>query len=141
MNRYKLRFHHVMCMHTYSGTGYSKEFSLRMEQLISDCQNHPETILDLTGCCDDLCAVCPHRRESLCKDAASIAQRDQEVQGYFCLKKGTLTYRELLRQIGGRFSAIERASQVCHSCQFYRLCDSVLPKQLELSVLLQPPAD
>lgn len=132
MNRYNLRFHHVMCMHTYSGTGYSKEFSHRMEQLIFDCQNYPETELVLTDCCDDLCTVCPHRSGAVCEDALSIARRDDEVRNYFELKKGVLTYRELLQQVGKRFSEVTRAAQVCHSCKFYELCDTVLPKKIGL---------
>lgn len=130
MKQYNLRFHHVMCMHTYSGTGYSKKFSEKMEQLITDCQQFPETSLLLIDHCDDLCSACPHRRADGCKEEASIIQRDQEVREYFGLQKGRLTYNELIQQIHAAFSEIKTISQVCHTCRFYPLCDAVLPKTL-----------
>lgn len=132
MIKYRLRYHHVMCMHLYSGTGYSEAFCRQMEQLLQDCQDAPNNIsITLISSCDDLCAVCPNRTGAICKEEASIRQRDREVQAYFKLADGWKgTYADLIEQIRLPFSKIQRASDVCHRCQFYGLCDHVLPKKL-----------
>ncbi|WP_052446648.1 DUF1284 domain-containing protein [Candidatus Soleaferrea massiliensis] len=127
----RLRHHHLMCMHTYSGTGYSGEFCRNMERILQTLRQNPDTAVMLSAACDDICGACPNRIGGRCREEASIQKRDAKVAAFFnCGGDIQTTYRQLLDKIGPAFSKLTDVSQVCHRCEFYELCNAVLPKKL-----------
>lgn len=126
-----LRFHHLLCMHTYSGTGYSEDFCRNMERIRSHLFENPDTIVKLIKGCDDICANCPNRTGHLCKEEKSILKRDRDTAAFFMLEEGAcLSYRDLVKKINPRFSALWDIRTVCIRCEFASLCNAVLPKNL-----------
>ena len=127
----RLRHHHLMCMHTYSGTGYSGDFCRNMEQILRTLRRNPDTVIALSAACDDICGACPNRIGNRCQEEVSIQKRDAEVAAFFDCRSGMrMTYRQLLEKIGPAFSKLTDVSEVCHRCEFYDLCNAVLPKKL-----------
>lgn len=60
-----LRPHHLLCIRTFSGAGYSHEFIDNMHRVVSACKIPSQTIKIVEGL-DDICACCPHNQGNLC---------------------------------------------------------------------------
>lgn len=61
MKEIKLRYHHVMCIHTYSGHGYDEKFTENIENVIKIFKEEPNINIRFVDNCDDVCKSCPNR--------------------------------------------------------------------------------
>ena len=74
----RLRAHHLFCLLSFSGEGYSDEFVEKFAELAEHYRN-PDTLIEVLDHPDDACAACPH----LSPDDGCFSPRDgpeQEVQ-------------------------------------------------------------
>ncbi len=126
----RLRPHHLLCMLTYVGKGYTKAFTANFDRLLPVILAGNPLQIVLTP--DDICQpllnepdeVCHCFNASVCQ-RDKLAQQDMSMLG-FNIEDGqifslTPQHIQLLRQA---FAAgtIRRA---CHGCQWYELCTSV----------------
>ena len=61
-----LRPHHLLCLQTFVGRGYSDEFVSRMTLVKRQLTEDPDTPIVLVIGADDLCAHCPNCVEGKC---------------------------------------------------------------------------
>ncbi len=59
-----LRPHHGLCILSFTGHGYSEDFTNHMTSLVSMLRSCPETLVQIQKGCDFLCSHCPHRQSS-----------------------------------------------------------------------------
>lgn len=131
MKEIKLRYHHIMCMHTYSGHGYNERFSKNIEKIIKVFNENPNINIRFVDKCDDICKVCPNRVGEYCSGEDSIREKDNNVKKYFQLERKFIdTYKELVEEIKPTFSELQDISEVCGQCDFKKLCNKVLPKNI-----------
>ena len=74
------RPHHFLCSLGFQGKGYSDAFTANMSGIVIDRLRAPggdDTVIEVTGATDDICAPCPKRRDTLCTEQDKIAALDR----------------------------------------------------------------
>jgi len=61
-----LRPHHLLCLQTFTGRGYSEEFVRHMTLVRDQLIREPLTPVELVSGVDDLCAHCPNNVDGQC---------------------------------------------------------------------------
>ena len=61
-----LRPHHLLCLQTFTGHGYSEEFVRHMALVKRQLTREPRTAIELVSGVDDLCAHCPNNVDGQC---------------------------------------------------------------------------
>ena len=61
-----LRPHHLLCLQTFVGHGYSPEFTAHMTIVQKQLTTDPLTPITLVNCPDDLCGHCPNCVDGSC---------------------------------------------------------------------------
>ncbi len=59
----KLRGHHLICFHFFSGKGYNREF---VENLRNTLEKIAEFGVEVSHGADDVCSRCPHLKGGIC---------------------------------------------------------------------------
>ena len=67
----RIRAHHLLCLLSFSGEGYSDSFVEKFRQL-AKLYRKPDSIIEVLDCPDDACSACPH----LSPDDGCISPRD-----------------------------------------------------------------
>src|SRR3990172_4704328 len=89
-----LRAHHLLCICTFSGTGYSAEFTSNMRTIVDACRRPGQRVALVEGS-DDVCAPCPHHAGSICNsDDERAALMDRFVHTALGVETGGI-YRSL----------------------------------------------
>ena len=55
----RIRAHHLLCLLSFSGDGYSDSFVEKFHEL-AGIYRGPNSIIEVLDCPDDACAACPH---------------------------------------------------------------------------------
>jgi len=144
----RLRPHHLLCMLTFAGKGYSPDFIANFERITARIASGNQTI-EITFAPDDICAPLLTDASCHCRDA-SVSERDTLAAESLAqllqqpIESGTqitLTAATLdrLRQ-AFRAGTIRRA---CHGCQWVPLCDGIAASNFIDTRLLapHPPSD
>jgi uncharacterized protein len=126
----RLRPHHLLCMLTFAGKGYSPDFIANFDRITAQIASGNQTI-ELTFAPDDICAPLLADASYHCRNT-SISERDslaaealtellqEPVQPGTSL---TLTTSTLDRMRHAFHSGSIR--KACHGCQWSPLCDSI----------------
>ncbi len=69
-----LRGHHLICLHFFTGEGYSKEFVENLYSVINRTENE---IIHVAEGADEICKKCPYLIDNICKDEKEIADMDK----------------------------------------------------------------
>lgn len=101
----RFRPHHFLCALGYQGKGYSIQFTANMDAIVLGQLRNPEqadTLIEVIGISDDICAPCPHRRGEACDEQSKIAALDRRHAGHLDLHEGEVvswhTLRERIKQ-------------------------------------------
>lgn len=126
----RLRPHHLLCLLTFAGKGYSPDFVARFEKIASRIAAENELVEIVSGP-DDICAALLADPACHCRDA-NIAERDrlaseavselldQPVEAGAKLQLG----RKILDSLRQAFAA-GTIRQACCGCQWSPLCDAI----------------
>jgi hypothetical protein len=63
----RLRGHHLVCLHFFSGEGYGEEFVERLHALVETAEEGGE--VEIVPGPDDVCEMCPYLEGGLCRFA------------------------------------------------------------------------
>ncbi|QXT38828.1 DUF1284 domain-containing protein [Gymnodinialimonas ceratoperidinii] len=75
-----LRPHHILCALGFEGHGYSDAFTANMEAIVIGqlrTEAGDETVIQITGGADAICAPCPRRRGAGCEAQTEIDTLDR----------------------------------------------------------------
>lgn len=113
-----LRGHHFICLHFFTGEGYSEEFVENLHAVIGRAKN--EGIFVVEGA-DDVCKKCPFLVKRTCKDEKEIAEMDKIALGLLNLKiMDTVSWdkiKEKLPEIFNRWYSL-----YCIPCIYLNVC-------------------
>ncbi len=122
MSALPFRPHHLLCTLSYSGHGYSPEFTEKMDGLVARLRAGEEPQLMLTCSADTLCAVCPNRRGDGCSTDEKVMRYDRLTLEALGLRDGdVISYGECKRLLRQRIDAA-RFEHICGDCQWRELC-------------------
>jgi len=63
----KLRAHHLLCYHGFSGHGYDERFVDNMKAIMDKFLANPETVVQIVSGPDVICDSCPHLGKNGCE--------------------------------------------------------------------------
>jgi len=127
----RYRPHHFLCSLGFQGKGYSDEFSANMTRIVMGNLRAPggdDTMIEVVGITDDICAPCPKRRGTLCSSQDKITALDYRHARALGLFDGsTLTWGEAKRRIVKRVPP-GSLQNLCKGCEWLELglCEAAL---------------
>ena len=137
----RLRPHHLLCMLTFAGEGYSPEFVTNFERITHRVARGIQTIEIVFGP-DDICAPILDDTSCHCLNA-SIRERDPLASVALAdlleepLKEGAVfkLSRETLDRMRNAFAA-GTIRKACVGCQWSPICDSIAKDNFNQTALL-----
>lgn len=138
----RIRPHHLLCMLTFAGKGYSPEFVANFERVARLIASGGQTLEIVFGP-DDICSAILSESECHCRNA-TVLERDrlaadaletllsQPIDEHSRLQLSPKT----LDQMRAAF-AVGTIRKACHGCQWSPLCDSLAKDSFGESTLLR----
>ena len=132
-----LRPHHLLCLQTFTGRGYSEEFVRHMTLVKRQLTRDPRTAIELVSGVDDLCAHCPNNADGQCT-SDNPALFDSKVSrklystGIISPDAASKDHPGKRPVLTGIPDALEISSSVleecCPGCEWKELCLSIAGK-------------
>lgn len=116
-----LRPHHLLCTLSYSGHGYSEDFTKRMDALTARLRSGEEPTFKLQVSPDCLCEVCPNRTENGCESDEKVLRYDRKTLDALGLCEGETDYAEAKRLLRDKLTD-ELLRSICGDCEWRELC-------------------
>ncbi|MGE5482822.1 MAG: DUF1284 domain-containing protein [Bacteroidota bacterium] len=123
-----LRGHHLICLQTFAGRGYDRDFVTNMEEIVRSLRARPDQEVRLLAGCDSVCSCCPSKSGGLCRSGGELAEarvsrKDRLVLGMIGVSPGAVLpfalvdarIRHVLRQD-------PELKQVCGGCEWWDIC-------------------
>jgi hypothetical protein len=129
----RYRPHHFLCTLGFAGEGYSSGFTANMARIVDGTLRAPggdDTVIEVVGATDDICAPCPKRRGSLCESQRKIDRLDARHARALGLVPGAqLSWGEARARIV-RNVPPGALSHLCEGCQWLELghCENALSR-------------
>jgi uncharacterized protein len=125
-----IRAHHLLCLLGFHGLGYSPEFVKEMAKVNRRLKTKPGTAVKILNSCDDICFVCPHRKNGHCSKGkysyGRVRETDKKVLSALGLKNGDILLsgrlRKLIREKIGSFPELVKICGMCgwrETCTYY----------------------
>jgi len=121
----RLRGHHLLCLLSFSGDGYSPEFVERFRSL-ADSYREPGLVVRVLASPDDACAACPHLDAGGCASPmdgpeADVAALDAAVLDALGIAPGPHLAHDLHRLV----AALSEGTlhRLCRACSWYGRTD------------------
>lgn len=127
----RYRPHHFLCSLGFQGKGYSETFTANMSAIVMGRLRAPsgdDTMIEVVGATDDICAPCPKRRDALCTVQPKIERLDAAHSLALSLSPGDrLTWGEAKARIRANVPAGSLVG-LCAGCEWqpYGMCDAAL---------------
>ena len=120
----KLRGHHLICLHFFSGEGYSSEFVVNLRGILERAEAGEE--IDVYSGADDICRRCPHLKRGKClydKDRdAEIKEMDRRAMKLLRLKiRGRVKWSDIKEKIPEILD--EWSREYCEECDWRKVCE------------------
>lgn len=129
----RYRPHHFLCSLGFQGKGYSDAFTANMSAIVMGRLRAPggdETLIEVTGTADAICAPCPKRQGEGCEAGGKIARLDAAHAYVLNLAPGDrLTWGDAKARIRASVPA-GSLRQLCAGCEWepLGLCEAALAR-------------
>lgn len=121
-NKICLRPHHLMCIQSYIGKGYSEEFVKNMDVVVGSLIENVDQTIRLVEGNDHICNHCPHNIHGVkCESDDKVITMDKKVLKYLEITPGEYTYSYLLNRLKEKLNE-EAFKDICGDCEWYNLC-------------------
>ncbi len=114
-----IRPHHLLCVGSFQGKGYSPEFTAHMTAVIAMLQE--QTAVTLICACDAICEACPNRCGEHCDAEEKVQRYDRAVLQYCGLQENESLPWGMLQSIAKQH-AVPHLQEICAGCHWYAIC-------------------
>lgn len=119
----KLRGHHLICLHFFSGEGYDSVFTENLTDVLRRAVGED---IKVCGDADDVCEKCPYRNGFKCKYAEDsdedIRKMDDMALSLLGMEKGSIIRwektKEKLPEIFHKWHKHQ-----CRECEWHKVCE------------------
>ncbi len=118
-----LRAHHLLCMRSFQGKGYSREFVKNFYKVIDKLKRNPS--ITVVNRPDVICEKCPHNKNGCVKKGPKSELRVRKKDNEF-IKALSLTLNKTMK--ANRIKEItekitkEGIKKLCRNCQWLDYC-------------------
>jgi hypothetical protein len=128
MSPLRLRGHHLICLHFFSGEGYNFEFIGNLKKILERAESGEE--IEICSGADDICRKCPHLKGKRCfydKDTdGEIREMDRKA-----IKLLRLSSQKRVKwmKIRDEIPEIihEWSRDYCETCGWRKACEATFP--------------
>ena len=123
-----LRTHHVICMQSFIGKGYSKEFTENFSNILQYLKlNQNQKCINLVNYCDDICKYCPNRLyNNQCKNEIFIKYLDNSYKSICNISYTTQYSLNEINTIIKDNITINKFNKICSNCQWFGICSKLI---------------
>lgn len=122
----KIRAHHLLCIQGFQGYGYSEEFTENMSKVIQNLKSFPDHKIQITTCCDVLCACCPHNIANKCAESSNsnekMIEMDIKVLKTIGLQANTIIEAHDAFQLVNKYFKSSHIIEICGNCKWKDKC-------------------
>jgi len=122
---FSLRAHHLMCVTTYQGKGYSPDFVANMNRVWHALRSGAYPQVEVHAVADPLCQACPNLQDpaepTSCQFQRSIEARDRRLLAAMGWEEGQIVELESVMKYILTHHA-DLLSQVCVGCDWMAIC-------------------
>ena len=120
-----MRAHHLICMRSFQGNGYSANFVDNFQKVISKI-NGENPVIKIVNCPDVICKACPHNKNGCIKKGpkSEVKVRNKDNNFISLLKldlNNEMKANELINLINERITNIE-IKDICKECEWLKYC-------------------
>lgn len=126
-----LRAHHLICLQSFIGKGYSDEFASHLKK-ISDFLRQKKQIIVITNKSDDICKKCPLKTGKHCSNEEQISHLDEAYLKILKLSTNMMVSFSEVTNIILNSLTKEEFDRNCKTCQWYNICNKYLGKSLKI---------
>src|SRR3990167_8012691 len=122
------RPHNFMCALGFQGMGYSPAFIENFAIIIGVLAQNEDVPIMIVGESDSVCAACPHKRGTACKDEREIRSLDERHSKILGLVKNvSITWREAKKLMKEKMT-LTAFHTACEGCSWKSLgvCETAL---------------
>ncbi|RSK29246.1 DUF1284 domain-containing protein [Bacillus sp. HMF5848] len=130
-----LRGHHLLCVHGFSGMGYSPSFIEKMTEIVDDIRNSEiDFDIKVVAAFDDACMSCPHRGLTRCQASEGsqehVLSMDEKVIRHLGLRPGQTYTKSQLLKLTAKKVEPQHLDYLCDGCSWlsYGVCKEGLDK-------------
>jgi len=120
----KLRGHHLICLHFFTGEGYTREFVDNLNKVLSKAEVGEE--IEVINSADDVCIKCPHLKEGICSYKEGFEEEIRKMDLRACklleISYGTrIKWGDIKRRLKNVLK--EWIKHYCKECQYRTVCE------------------
>jgi len=120
----KLRGHHLICLHFFTGEGYNPEFITNLGEILMRVRSG-ETIEVCSGA-DDVCTMCPFLKDRICRydnhAETEVQKMDRDATALLKIEPAMkVRWVEMQEQLQGIFKSW--SADYCRSCNWRNVCE------------------
>lgn len=120
----KLRGHHLVCLHFFTGEGYNPEFIENLKEILIRAQSGEE--VEVCSGVDDVCTLCPFVKERRChydKYAENEIQKmDRSATELLKIETGMkVTWSDMRERLKGILKTW--MADYCRNCNWRKVCE------------------
>jgi hypothetical protein len=125
-----LRGHHLICMQSFRGLGYSSTFVDCVTRTVAALNNEDSVVRIVVGC-DAICKYCPNMVENKCVREIGMNGLDDFFLKCLGLSVGdSLSFNEI-RKITEERLSYKAFTTICGNCLWFGICDDCLGRKLK----------
>jgi hypothetical protein len=127
-----LRPHHLVCLLSFQGKGYSEVFVSKTSKIIETMKTAPKKkLVSVINGCDDICEYCPKNSHSLCKDEDKVSDLDAKFSQKLNFFEGNiLSLNDIKERV--KILSVEEFCEICSGCCWFCICYADKIKQRQL---------
>ena len=120
----KLRGHHLVCLHFFTGEGYNSEFIKNLKDILVRTKSGEE--LEVCSGEDDVCRRCPFLKDKKCsydKHAENEIQKmDRDAMEFLRIEPSMkVTWVDIEERVKGIFK--KWSAKYCKNCNWQSVCE------------------
>lgn len=125
MTPFSLRAHHLMCITTYQGKGYSPDFVATMNRVWHALRSGQVAEVAVHAEADPICRACPNLQDpadgTSCRFQASIEARDRRLLAAMGWSEGeVVALAPVMEHVLAHHA--ELLAEVCPGCEWITIC-------------------
>jgi hypothetical protein len=120
----KLRGHHLICLHFFTGEGYDPEFIENLREIL--VRVHSGEKIEICSGADDVCTLCPFLRDRRCRYNThaenEIQKMDRDATALLKIEpRMKVTWFEMQERLPGIFK--RWSADYCRNCTWKTVCE------------------
>ena len=128
MHSITFRIHHIVCMQSFIGKGYNKEFTENFSNILQFLKSNPlYKCITLVNHCDDLCKYCPNRlQNNICNKESFVQYLDTSYQAILNINcNNKYSFKEINNIVKNNLN-VNIFKNICSNCQWFSICNKLI---------------